>query len=520
MDKSKRPGARGQTSVTSTCGWKAVFLPQLNRQSLFVYGSEVAVEKECIRQLQAGVLIIHPFSQIRSYYIMCMMAITFLNLIGIPMEIAFMEGHSKVGWEGFNVFSDTLFLMDVALNFRMGIIPEDSEVAILDVKQIRMIYLKSWFIPDVIAAFPIGYILLIADLRLSKDSNSHKTARVMRILMFVRILSLVRLLRVSRLVRFFNEVEKISNANLDFVRLFFRILSLFMMIFLLCHWNGCIQYFIPMLQEFPHDCWIRNENLMNATIGEKYSFGVFRALSQMIALSYGSTDTPTNETEMWIVMVSMVSGALMYTVLVANTAAIITEGDPTAKAYKSKVSHLEHYMTFMKLPLDLQLRINKYYQSRYGGKWFDDGDILNLVSTSLKEEILRFMCSRLVYKVPMFQSFNTNFINSILLKLQFEVFNEGDVIIRSESHGDRMFFIEHGTVLVETESSQEELVDGDHFGEVSVLTGGKYEATVRAMTTCQIFTLSANSFREVLRSFPDVRTEMRKIARRYLDAAV
>lgn len=53
-----------------------------------------------------------------------------------------------------------------------------------------------------------------------------------------------------------------SNANLEVVRLFFRILSLFMMIFLLCHWNGCIQYFVPMLEEFPADCWVRKENLM------------------------------------------------------------------------------------------------------------------------------------------------------------------------------------------------------------------------------------------------------------------
>lgn len=59
---------------------------------------------------------------------MCMVAITFLNLIGIPMEIAFLDGQGGVGWEGFNVFSDTLFLVDVGLNFRMGIISEDNEV--------------------------------------------------------------------------------------------------------------------------------------------------------------------------------------------------------------------------------------------------------------------------------------------------------------------------------------------------------------------------------------------------------
>lgn len=59
---------------------------------------------------------------------MCMVTITFLNLVGIPMEIAFLDGESGVGWEGFNVFSDTLFLIDVALNFRTGIITDDSEV--------------------------------------------------------------------------------------------------------------------------------------------------------------------------------------------------------------------------------------------------------------------------------------------------------------------------------------------------------------------------------------------------------
>ncbi|XP_073330055.1 hyperpolarization activated cyclic nucleotide-gated potassium channel 5 [Pagrus major] len=291
MEKLKGPTAG---CTTATCGWRALLLPQLNRQSLYVYGSEMAVEKECMRQLESGVFVIHPFSLIRSYYIMCMMAITFLNLIGIPMEIAFLDGHSGLAWEGFNVFSDTLFLIDVALNFRMGIITEDGEEAILDIKRIRVSYLRTWFIPDVIAAFPIGYILLFADLQYHNDDNPSKTNKMMRILMFVRILSLIRLARVSRLVRFFNEVEKVSNANLEVVRLFFRILSLFMMIFLLCHWNGCIQYFVPMLEEFPTDCWVRKENLMNATVIVKYSWGVFRALSQMIALSYGSMDAPTN----------------------------------------------------------------------------------------------------------------------------------------------------------------------------------------------------------------------------------
>lgn len=42
---------------------------------------------------------------------------------------------------------------------------------------------------------------------------------------------------------------------------------------------------------------------------------------------------------MWIVMVSMVSGCIMYTVLVANATTMIANVDPAAKEYKSKVLH-------------------------------------------------------------------------------------------------------------------------------------------------------------------------------------
>ncbi|XP_065104979.1 potassium/sodium hyperpolarization-activated cyclic nucleotide-gated channel 1-like [Paramisgurnus dabryanus] len=489
-------------------GWRNLLLPQLNRRSLHVYGSEVAVEKECIRQKQEGVFVIHPFSSLRSYYIMCMVAITFLNLIGIPMEIAFLDGNSGVGWEGFNVFSDTLFLIDVGLNFRMGIITEDSEGAILDLKSIRQHYLKSWFVPDMVAAFPVGYILLFAGLQYRGDSPSSRANKMMRILMFVRILSLVRLLRVSRLVRFFNEVEKVSNANLEVMRLFLRILSLFMMIFLLCHWNGCIQYFVPMLEEFPSDCWVRREKLMNATVGEKYSFGVFRALSHMTAISYGSSDTPTNDVELWIVMTSIVSGAIMYTVMVANTAALMTDVDITAKAYKNKMNHLEDYMTFMKLPKALRMRINSYYQSRYAGKWYDEKDVLKWVSSSLREEILINMCSDLVRKVPIFQKRDINFISSILQELQYEVYQDGDFIICEDAPGDRMFFIERGQVLEKNQFFQRELCDGDYFGESCLLTKEKHLATVHAQTTCQLFSLSVGHFQRILKDYPEIKRDL------------
>lgn len=54
----------------------------------------------------------------------------------------------------------------------------------------------------------------------------------------------------------------------------------------------------------------------------------------------------------------------------------------------TQINHLEDYMTFMKLPKALRMRINNYYQARYAGKWYDEKDVLKWVSSSLREVLL------------------------------------------------------------------------------------------------------------------------------------
>ena len=35
-----------------------------------------------------------------------------------------------------------------------------------------------------------------------------------------------------------------------------RIINLIGMMLLLCHWDGCLQFLVPMLQDFPQNCWV------------------------------------------------------------------------------------------------------------------------------------------------------------------------------------------------------------------------------------------------------------------------
>ena len=41
-----------------------------------------------------------------------------------------------------------------------------------------------------------------------------------------------------------------------------RIVNLIGMMLLLCHWDGCLQFLVPMLQDFPQDCWVSKNKMV------------------------------------------------------------------------------------------------------------------------------------------------------------------------------------------------------------------------------------------------------------------
>lgn len=150
----------------------------------------------------------------RFYWDIVMLLLMMSNLVILPWGITFFEDQNTMPWITFNVMSDTLFLMDLVFNFRTGIPGEDSQI-ILDPKEIRMHYLRTWFLVDFISSIPVDYIFLIVDLESLHDSTDvYRTARALRIVRFTKILSLLRLLRLSRLIRYIHQWEEVKRKRM------------------------------------------------------------------------------------------------------------------------------------------------------------------------------------------------------------------------------------------------------------------------------------------------------------------
>ncbi|KAM7388438.1 hypothetical protein PAMP_024612 [Pampus punctatissimus] len=541
--------------------FSSMLQPGVNKFSLRMFGSQKAVEKEQERVKSAGNWIIHPYSDFRFYWDFTMLMFMVGNLIIIPVGITFFKDETTTPWIIFNVVSDTFFLMDLVLNFRTGIVFEDNTEIILDPKKIKKKYLKSWFVVDFVSSIPVDYIFLIVEKGI--DSEVYKTARALRIVRFTKILSLLRLLRLSRLIRYIHQWEEIFHMTYDLASAVMRIFNLIGMMLLLCHWDGCLQFLVPMLQDFPSDCWVSLNKMVNDTWSELYSFALFKAMSHMLCIGYGR-QAPESMSDIWLTMLSMIVGATCYAMFIGHATALIQSLDSSRRQYQEKLfqyyscvcntcywtnmverdessralqschvsltassqfsSHsdkykqVEQYMSFHKLPADFRQKIHDYYEHRYQGKMFDEESILEELNEPLREEIVNFNCRKLVASMPLFANADPNFVTAMLTKLRFEVFQPGDYIIREGTIGKKMYFIQHGVVSVLTKGSiGMKLMDGSYFGEICLLTRGRRTASVRADTYCRLYSLSVDNFNEVLEEYPMMRRAFETVAIDRLD---
>lgn len=96
--------------------------PSDNKLAMKLFGSKKGVLKEKLRQQEVGHWIIHPCSNFRFYWDLVMLIMLIANVIILPVAISFFNDNwSHTGLLIFNLVSDSLFLLDIVVNFRTGI---------------------------------------------------------------------------------------------------------------------------------------------------------------------------------------------------------------------------------------------------------------------------------------------------------------------------------------------------------------------------------------------------------------
>lgn len=109
--------------------------------------------------------------------------------------------------------------------------------------------------------------------------------------------------------------------------------------------------------------------------------------------------------------------------------------------------------------------------------------------------------SSVLWQYSLFDGLEQNQIDSILPLMEQEVFDADSEIITEGGRNDKIHFIVEGRVaVIKNGVMLDELGEGIFFGEMEVLDVLPVEATIRAMVTTRVMTLSIDTLGDIYES--------------------
>jgi len=177
----------------------------------------------------------------------------------VPLRVSFFDDFSY-GKLVFELITDLSFFIDIVLTFFTAIEKKNGKID-ASKSGIAKNYLKGWFLIDITSNFPVE-VLDILPFETSGAGNT-KLLRLLRLPRLWRLVKLVRLLRIAKVLKTSKQLQKLKeylNLNDGVQGLF----SIFITVFLLNHIASCFFFFIAKFYDFPPDCWVVIEGVLDA----------------------------------------------------------------------------------------------------------------------------------------------------------------------------------------------------------------------------------------------------------------
>lgn len=184
--------------------------------------------------------------------------------------------------------------------------------------------------------------------------------------------------------------------------------------------------------------------------------------------------------EHWVTLACLYIGAVFYSMLISSILSILQTTYLASRHFEEKLIQLDGYMRSKNVPAALRAKVKDHFHSQHASrKFYDEEEVLKVISPIHLKEIRQFEMTQLVRKVPILAlPANKSFVQSLANSLVQRIVFAGQVIFEQRTTGDTMYFISSGLVELYLPSKDGEapyLAIGD--GCVSQLLGTDLDST-------------------------------------------
>jgi len=114
--------------------------------------------------------------------------------------------------------------------------------------------------------------------------------------------------------------------------------------------------------------------------------------------------------------------------------------------------------------------------------------------------------------------------NTLAKVFQLQHFQKGDIIIKKDEMGDSFYLISKGRAQALIEDKSDEIreahtfIEGEFFGEISLITGGVRTAWIVATGKMDVFMIKRADMQKYIMDIPEIAGEILDVARKRLIA--
>ncbi|XP_062864138.1 potassium voltage-gated channel subfamily H member 1a [Trichomycterus rosablanca] len=428
--------------------------------------------------------------------------LTFYTAIMVPYNVSFKTKQNNVAWLVVDSVVDVIFLVDIVLNFHTTFVGPAGEV-ISDPKLIRMNYLKTWFVIDLLSCLP--YDVINAFENVDEGISSLFSS-----------LKVVRLLRLGRVARKLDHYIEYGAA----------VLVLLVCVFgLAAHWLACIWYSIGDYEVIDEDRNMARQDswlyMLGETAGTPYRFNVsgsgrweggpsknsvyitslYFTMTSLTSIGFGNI-APTTDGEKIFAVAMMMIGSLLYATIFGNVTTIFQQMYANTNRYHEMLNSVRDFLKLYQVPKGLSERVMDYIASTWSmSRGIDTDKVLQICPKDMRADICVHLNRKVFKEHPAFRLASDGCLRALAMEFQTIHCAPGDLIYHAGESVDTLCFVVSGSLeVIQDDEVVAILGKGDVFGDVfwKELTLAQSCANVRALTYCDLHVIKRDALQKVL----------------------
>ncbi|KAI5611706.1 potassium voltage-gated channel subfamily H member 5, partial [Silurus asotus] len=455
--------------------------------------------------------------------------LTFYTAIMVPYNVSFKTKQNNVTWLVLDSVVDVIFLVDIVLNFHTTFVGPGGEV-ISDPKLIRMNYLKTWFVIDLLSCLPYDIInafenvdeVSITNTFLMQSEIVERNNGFFLHPLFQGISSLFSSLKVVRLLRLGRVARKLDH----YLEYGAAVLVLLVCVFgLVAHWLACIWYSIGDYEvidknsnTIKKDSWLYQ---LATTTGSPYRYNtsgsgrleggpgkhtlyissLYFTMTSLTTIGFGNI-APTTDGEKIFSVAMMMGGSLLYATIFGNVTTIFQQMYANTNRYHEMLNNVRDFLKLYQVPKGLSERVMDYIVSTWSmTKGIDTEKVLSICPKDMRADICVHLNRKVFNEHPAFRLASDGCLRSLAVEFQTIHSAPGDLIFHAGESVDTLCFVVSGSLeVIQDDEVIAILGKGDVFGDVfwKETTLAHSCANVRALTYCDLHIIHRDALLKVL----------------------